>query len=69
VQTYIHTLKKQKALEESTSAPTMVGGEKAQRRTLRDDGTPGAHTKTPSVVVPPVVTNDFEQKLALISMV
>jgi len=42
----------------------IAGGEEAQRRTLRDYVTPGAHTETPSVVA-----NNIEMKPALISMV
>ena len=54
--------KKQIALEESTSTPTMVGGEKAQRRTLQDCITPGAHTETSSITMTPMVANNFELK-------
>jgi len=47
----------------------MAGGEDAQRRTLRDYVTPGAHSQTPGITIPPVAANNFELKPALISMV
>jgi len=47
----------------------MVGGEEAQRVTLWDYVTPGAHSQTPSITIPPMVANNFELKPALISMV
>jgi len=47
----------------------MAGGEEAQRRTPRDYVTPGAHSQTLGITIPPVVTNYFELKPALISMV
>ena len=46
----------------------MVGGEEAQRRTLSDYVTPGAHSQIPGITIPPVAAN-FELKPALISMV
>jgi len=47
----------------------MAGGEEAQRRTLRDYITPGAHSQTPDITISPVAANNFEPKLTLISMV
>jgi len=47
----------------------MIGGEEAQRRTFRDFVTLGAHNRTPSITIPPVVANNFKLKPALISMV
>jgi len=47
----------------------MAGGEEAQRRILRDYVTPGVHSPTLSITIPPVAAHNFELKLALISMV
>jgi len=47
----------------------MAGGEEAQRRTLRDYVTPGAHSQTPGITIPPIAANNFKLKPALISMV
>jgi len=47
----------------------MAGGEEAQRCTLRDYVTPGAHNQTPGITIPPVAAHNFELKTALISMV
>ena len=47
-----HKLKKQRAqLIESTSK--MAGSEEAQRQTLRDYVTLGAHSQTPGITIPP----------------
>jgi len=63
-----HKLKRQRAqLIASTSE--MVGGEEVQKRTLRDYVTPGVHSQTPGITVPPVAAHNFELKPALISMV
>jgi len=45
----------------------MADGEEPQRRTLCDFVTPRVRGQTPSITVPPVVTNNFELKSALIS--
>ena len=63
-----HKLKQQRALL-IASEFEMAGGEKAQRRTLRDYVTLGAHSQTPGITIPPVAANNFELKQALISMV
>ena len=64
----LHKLKRQRAqLTESTSE--MAGGGEEQRRTLRDFVTPGIHSQTPGIAVPPVAAHNFELKPALISMV
>ena len=55
--------------EEVTSTPTMAEGEDAQRKTLLDFVTPGIHSQTLSITMPLAVANNFELKLALISMV
>ena len=47
----------------------MVGGQEAQRRTLRDYVTLGAQGQTPGITIPPVAADNFELTLALISMV
>jgi len=63
-----HKLKRQRAqLIASTSE--MAGGEEAQRRTLCDYVTLGAHSQTPGITIPPVAAHNFELKPALISMV
>ena len=49
----LHKLKRQRAqLTESTFE--MAGGGEEQRRTLRDFVTPGVHSQTPGIAVPPV---------------
>jgi len=58
-------LKRQRAL---LSTSSMAKGEEAQRRTLRDYVTQGAHSQTPGITIPPIAANNFELKLALISM-
>jgi len=63
-----HKLKRQRALL-IASESEMAGGEEAQRRTLRDCVTPGAHNQTPGITIPPVAANNFELKPTLISMV
>jgi len=47
----------------------MAGGEEAQRRTLQDYVTPGAHSQTPGITILPVAVNTFKLKPTLISMV
>jgi len=47
----------------------MAAGEEAQRRTLRNYVTPGAHSQTPGITILPVAANNFELKPALISVV
>ena len=47
----------------------MVGREEEQRRTLWDNVTPGVHSQTPGITIPPVAAHNFKLKLALISMV
>jgi len=64
----LHKLKRQKA-QLIASASEMAGGEEAQRRTLRDYVTPGAHSETPGITIPPVAAHNFELKPALISVV
>ena len=64
----MHKLKRQRA-QLIASASEMAGGEEAQRRTLRDYVTPGVHSQTPGITIPPVATHNFELKSALISMV
>jgi len=63
-----HKLKRQRA-QLIASASEMAGGEEAQRRTLRDYVTPGAHSETPGITIPPVAAHNFELKPALISIV
>jgi len=63
-----HKLKTQRALL-IESEFSMAGGEEAQRRTLRDYVTLGAHSQTPGITIPLVVANIFKLKPALISMV
>ena len=60
-----HKLKRQRAF---LTTSTMTGGE-AQRRTLKDYVTPGAHSQTSGITISPVAANNFEPKSALISMV
>ena len=63
-----HKLKRQRAqLIAFTSS--MVGGEEAQRRTLRDYITPGVHSQIPGIMIPLVAAHNFELKPVLISMV
>ena len=62
-----HKLKKQRALL-IASPSSMAGGGEAQRWTLRDYVTMGAHSQTPSITIPPVAANNFELKSALMSM-
>jgi len=63
-----HKLKRQRALL-TASQFEMAGGEEAQRRTLRDYVTPGAHSQTPGITIPLVAANNFELKPTLIFMV
>jgi len=63
-----HKLKRQRALL-TASQSVMARGEEAQRRTLRNYVTSGAHSQTPGITIPPVATNNFELKPALIFMV
>ena len=63
-----HKLKRQRALL-TASQSSMVGGEEAQRRPLRDYVTLGAHSQTPGITIPPVAANNFELKPALVSIV
>ena len=68
IETSFHKLKRQRAqLIASTSE--MVGGEEAQRRTLRDYVTPGVHSQTLGITIPPVAAHNVELKPALMSMV
>jgi len=48
---------------------SMAGREEEQRRTLREYVTPGVHSQTPEITIPPTTANNFELKPALISMV
>jgi len=68
IERIFHKLKQQRALLISFESE-MAGGEEAQRLTIQDFITPGAHSQTPSITIPPVAANNFELKLALISMV
>jgi len=61
-------LKRQRA-SLTASQSLMAGGEEAQRQTLQDYVTMGAHSQTPGIAKPPAVANNFELKPALISMV
>jgi len=63
-----HKLKRQRALV-TASESSMTGGEEAQRRTLRDYVTSGAHSQAPGITITPVAANNFELKPVLISMV
>jgi len=63
-----HKLKRQRALL-IASQSSMARGEEAQRRTLRDYVTLGAHSQTLRITIPPIAATNFELKLALISIV
>jgi len=63
-------LKRKKVIhEEEQTTSHMGGGEEAQWRTLRDFITLVVHGQTPSITMPPMVTNNFELKAALVCMV
>jgi len=63
-----HKLKRQRALL-IESEFSMAGREEEQRRTLRNYVTPGVHSQTPGITIPPIAAHNFELKPALISMV
>jgi len=68
IERIFHKLKRQRALL-IESEFSMAGRDEEQRRTLRDYVTPGAHSQTPGITIPPVMANNFELKPVLISMV
>jgi len=47
----------------------MTGGEEVQRWTIGDYVMPSAHSQTLGITIPPTAANNFELKLALVSMV
>jgi len=63
-----HKLKRQRA-QLIPSTFEMAGGGEEQKRTLRDYLTPGVHSQTPGITIPPIAAYNFELKPALISMV
>jgi len=56
-----YKLKRQRALL-IESEFSMAGREEEQRRTLRDYVTPGFHSQTPGITIPPVAAHNFELK-------